>query len=163
MDDQLGAVGSEASNNPALYNWDEVIDFSTDIAVSSSALKEPQIDSNYDFAVDAIGCEVWNPAVSGNVPAFTPATFTPSASDAADNNDWISRTAFRMELKSGSLDFWKGALRLSLAAGTVQYPRYLRQPRWIAGGTVISCRLHNDRSLVAVQAHVVLYGRRKRK
>ena len=162
MDYELGALPVVGANAPAVYGWDEIIDL-TGITGAGSAEKEVTLDTNYDFWVDAIGLEVWNPAASGNVPAFTAATFTPSSGDAADVNDWLNRAAFRLELKAGSLDFWSGPMRVSLAAGTVQYPRWMRHARPIAGGTKVKAKVFNDRSLVTVDAQVVLYGRRRRR
>jgi hypothetical protein len=160
--DDLGALPVVGANAPAVFGWDEVIDL-TGIAGSGNGEKEISLDTNYDFWVDAIGLEIWNPSASSNVPAFTPAMFAGSTSDAADLNDWLNRAAFRLELRAGSLDFWSGPMRASLAAGTVQYPRWIKTPRGIAGGTKIRAKLYNDRSLVTVDAQVVLHGRRRRR
>jgi hypothetical protein len=167
MQDHMNGLAGESTilstSQPGVFGWDEPINFSTTIAAGGSGNATINLDQSYDFEVFEIGMEVWTAAASGSVPALTPLAWSPSTSDAADQNDWKFRSSILLEIRAGTLDLWNGPVPLTLCAGTIQYPRYLRVPRRIAGGTQIVSKLTNNCASIGVQGVLLLAGRRIRK
>ncbi len=160
----IGAVG--AIEQASRYGWGEPLLFDTAIAASGSGESTRQISNEYAFCVQTLGISIWNPsAFATNVVAGTPAYTESNGQTGANIQAYMARRMFRLQIRTGSLDWWAKPVNVELVAGTITRPGILPTRRWVAPGASMIATLYNDTGdgpNLSVKAHLLLEGVRVR-
>lgn len=160
-----GAAGVGQITNPNIQPWSIPLDFAANIAAAGTGQAAANNENGWLFIALSFNLVVWNPAVSNNVIAGTPAYMrsdtgsAAAATNAGSVNTWINLSQFTLNVRTNTLQWFANPVRANLICGDAWNPGYRLIGQPIGPGQTIQATL-NNLSAVAVQAQLLLDGYR---